>query len=204
MSKQQSNGQPEEQAAQLLSLVRAGQTAAFDALLTQYIPLIEHQLHGVCAKNPLITAEDREDLRQEAHLSFYRAVMNYDTEQHEVSFGLYAKICVENGLISALRKMRPGSLPLDMEALAAQPTQSGEDDPTRRLREQEDYEALCRVIARTLSPYENNIWQRYISGATAMEIATALGRDVRSVHNAIYRIRHKLRAAEGIDRTRRS
>jgi DNA-directed RNA polymerase specialized sigma24 family protein len=61
------------------------------------------------------------------------------------------------------------------------------------VREQEDYEMLCRTVACVLSPYENQIWQRYVAGATAAEIAARMGKDTRSVHNAIYRIRHKLR-----------
>ena len=185
---------------ELLDGARSGDRASFDALLSQYKPLIEHQLASLrCRPDTTILPEDEKDLRQEAYLAFYRAIMNYDMSQHEVSFGLYAKICVENGLISAMRKFRSPTVSLDRDAeelLFA----DDDSDPTRRLREEQDYEALCRVIARTLSPYENDIWQRYIAGATAQQIARQLGRDVRSIHNAIYRIRHKLRKVEDICR----
>jgi RNA polymerase sporulation-specific sigma factor len=179
--------------SRLLCAARKGDQQAFDELLTQYMPIIEHQLSGIRSKYSAVTIEDEKDLRQEAYLAFYRATASYDVTQHEVSFGLYAKICVENGLISALRKMKPSVLPLDMETLSAIPDWGKESDPTRRVREQEDYEALCRTIAGVLSPYENQIWQRYIAGATAARIAEQMGKDTRSVHNAIYRIRHKLR-----------
>ena len=193
-------GQDREAVLCLIGRVRRREAGAFDELLCRYEPMIEHQLSALCSRSPMLTEQDKEDLRQEAHVAFYRATVNYDIEQHEVSFGLYAKICVENGLAGVLRKLRPAHLPLDEEELALQSTQSGEDDPTRRLREKEDYEALCRVISRLLSPYENDIWQRYIAGNTAMEIAQQMGQDVRSVHNAIYRIRHKLRGAKEIHR----
>lgn len=179
--------------SRLLCAARKGDQQAFDELLTQYMPIIEHQLSGIRSKYSAVTIEDEKDLRQEAYLAFYRATASYDVTQHEVSFGLYAKICVENGLISALRKLRPFTVPLDMEMLSAVPDITTESDPTRRVREQEDYEALCRTIAGVLSPYENQIWQRYIAGATAARIAEQMGKDTRSVHNAIYRIRHKLR-----------
>lgn len=185
---------------ELLCSARKGDQQAFDALLTQYMPIIEHQLSGIRSRYNTVTSEDEKDLRQEAYLAFYRATASYDVTQHEVSFGLYAKICVENGLISALRKLRPSTLPLDMELLSAVPDIATESDPTRRVREQEDYEALCRTIAGVLSPYENQIWQRYIAGATASHIAEQMGKDTRSVHNAIYRIRHKLRRAIGQER----
>ena len=187
---------PAEQ-AELIRRARQGNGAAFDELLSQYTPLIEHQVAGARARSSGVLPEDEKDLRQEACLAFYRALLNYDLEQSEVSFGLYAKICIGNALVSAVRRMHPATTPLDVAALADLPADD-EGDPTRRLREREDYEALCRVIARTLSPYENNIWQRYIAGATVPQIAAAVGRDTRSIHNAIYRIRNKLRSADGV------
>lgn len=185
---------------ELMLLAREGDAQAFDTLLAQYMPMIEHRLLVARSHYTGMTAEDEQDLRQEAHLAFYRALLSYDVDQSEVSLGLYAKVCVENALTSALRKMSasiPSTVSLDPEELAALPAEDGAGDPTRRLREQEDYEALCRIIARTLSPYENNIWQRYIAGATVSEIARALGKDTRSIHNAIYRIRRKLRGVAG-------
>jgi len=178
----------------LLTLAKSGDQTAFDALLTQYTPLIEHRLQTVRTRRPDILPEDEKDLRQEAHLAFYRALLGYNVEQHDVSFGLYAKICIENALVSALRKIHPSSELLDYDTMITLPAGS-EEDPSQRLREQEDYEALCRRIARVLSPYENAIWQRYIAGMTAAQIAEQLGRDVRSIHNAIYRIRNKLRSS---------
>lgn len=189
------------QEKELMLRAREGDAQAFDALLSQYMPMIEHRLQIARSQHLALTAEDEQDLRQEAHLAFYRALLSFDMAQGEVSLGLYAKVCVEHALTSALRKMSalssPSLVAIDPEELAALPAEDGTGDPTRRLREQEDYEALCRVIARTLSPYENNIWQRYIAGATVAEIARALGKDTRSIHNAIYRIRRKLREVAG-------
>ena len=190
---------PNEPRPDTLHLAKQGDQSAFAALLAQYTPLIERQLMSARSRRPDILPEDEKDLRQEAYLAFYRALMSFDVSQGEVSFGLYAKICMENGLISALRKMRPSAESLDTDRMAELPAGS-EGDPTRRLREQEDYEALCRRIALVLSPYENTIWQRYVAGRTAGEIADELGRDHRSIHNAIYRIRHKLRGVEDLKR----
>jgi RNA polymerase sporulation-specific sigma factor len=185
---------------ELMLRAREGDAQAFDALLAQYMPMIEHRLQVARSQHAALTAEDEQDLRQVAHLAFYRALLSYDMAQGEVSLGLYAKVCVEHALTSVIRKMSassPSLVAIDPEELAALPAEDGTGDPTRRLREQEDYEALCRIIARTLSPYENNIWQHYIAGATVSEIASALGKDTRSIHNAIYRIRRKLRDVAG-------
>jgi RNA polymerase sporulation-specific sigma factor len=189
MSHESSFDTPETR--EFLLRAKAGDQTAFDALLAQYAPLIEHRLLCARARRSDILPEDEKDLRQEAHLAFFRALLNYNIEQQEVSFGLYAKICMENALVSALRKMH-ATESLDYATLVSLPAGTDED-PSRQLREQEDYEALCRRIARVLSPYENAIWQRYIAGMTAAQIAEQLGKDARSIHNAIYRIRHKLR-----------
>jgi RNA polymerase sporulation-specific sigma factor len=181
----------------LITQAKQGDADAFDILLTQYGPLIEHRIQTARARRPDILPEDEKDLRQEAHLAFYRALLSYNAEQQNVSFGLYAKICIENALISALRKLAPIADLLDYETMISLPADR-EEDPSLRLREQEDYEALSRRIARILSPFENRIWQRYIAGMTAPDIARQLKKDTRSIHNAIYRIRNKLRNASGI------
>ena len=80
--------------------------AAFPALLDEYRALIGAAVTRYGAD---LQATDREDLRQSALLAFYRAALNYDVAQSEVEFGLFAKICVENALISHLRRLRrPG------------------------------------------------------------------------------------------------
>ena len=181
----------------LITQAKQGDADAFDILLTQYGPLIEHRIQTARARRPDLLPEDEKDLRQEAHLAFYRALLSYNAEQQNVSFGLYAKICIENALISALRKLAPIADLLDYETMISLPADR-EEDPSLRLREQEDYEALSRRIARILSPFENRIWQRYIAGMTAPDIARQLKKDTRSIHNVIYRIRNKLRNASGI------
>lgn len=181
--------------ADLLTRARTGDQSAFAALLAQYSPMIEKQLSRTRADHPTLCDSDLEDLRQEAFLAFYRALLSFDPARGEVSFGLYAKICVENGLISACRKIRPSAEPLDDEALEDLCHAGDEDDPTRPLRDEETLRALSSVIERTLSPYENVIWCRYVAGETVPEIARSLGKDTRSVHNAVYRIRQKLRTA---------
>ena len=195
MSDEQHPNTPET--LSLIARAKQGDAEAFDVLLTQYGPLIEHRLQTARTRRPDILPEDEKDLRQEAHLAFYRALLSYNADQQNVSFGLYAKICVENALISALRKMTPLTELLDYETMVSLPADR-EEDPSLRLREQEDYEALSRRIARALSPFENAIWQRYIAGMTAPDIARQMGKDTRSIHNAIYRIRSKLRSVSGI------
>ena len=60
--------------------------------------------------------------------------------------------------------------------------------------ERERLEALYAVIRNNLSDFEYEVWQLYMSGRSAKEIADRLHTDQKSVSNAIYRIRKKLRS----------
>ena len=68
------------------------------------------------------------------------------------------------------------------------------EDPSVKILEQESLRSLYSVIRGNLSKFEYSIWQLYMSGRTARQIGNILGKDEKSVTNAIYRIRKKLRA----------
>lgn len=176
----------------LLSLIlkaQGGDQDAFESLLDRYTPLIDSMVRHLGSDG--FSLQDREDLRQEALVAFFRALMRYDTAQTEVQFGLYAKLCIKNALYSHLRrwKDRRNTLLLEDESLP----QQEETDLASRMVEEEKYLELSRMIHEALSEYENKIWWLYLSGRTAVEIADALQKDEKSVQNAIYRIRKKLR-----------
>jgi DNA-directed RNA polymerase specialized sigma24 family protein len=77
-------------------------------------------------------------------------------------------------------------MPLTVEELTV-------PDPARLVEEDERFDRLCRTVRGHLSDYENRVWWQYVTGVSVADIAEGLGRDERSVHNAIYRIRKKLR-----------
>ena len=85
---------------ELIGQVREGNQEAFARMLEMYRPLLDSAVARFC-KDELF----REDLYQEAVLVFYNAILNYDLENEGVEFGLYAKICVTNTLISQGRML---------------------------------------------------------------------------------------------------
>ena len=173
---------------ELIFRVRKGDDVAFSELLSRYTPLIEGSL--LRSLGDEFYGLYSEDLRQEACIALYRAVQSYDNTQAEVSFGLYAKMCLRNRLISYTRKLRrrESVLPLEVRIKT-------EEDVAQGVVAQEAYMELYRRIESVLSPYENHVWWLYLSGQTTGSIAAQLGKDERSVQNAIYRIRKKLRVA---------
>lgn len=185
----------------LLNAARAGDQSAYAALLERYAPMLESMVAKYAVQG--MSEADREDLRQEASVVFCSAVQTYDPTREGIEFGLYAKICVGHGLASALRvfrrQRRHGVLSLEGERLIEQsPELFGcEASATEALIDKERMEDLQLVIQRTLSGYESRVWWLYVSGMSTARIAQRLGKDEKSISNAIYRIRRKLRQVLG-------
>lgn len=179
--------------SQKLRDAQSGDQAAFEDLLDRYMPLIR-SLSARFSRSQERT-NDSEDLQQTAIIAFLHAVEQYDAERSgAASFGTYAAYCIKNAMISELRSIKKWdhTILLEDDELAA--AEDTEGDPASQIIEEEDYLALTESIRRALSPYENRIWWLYLSGRTAKEIAAQMNKDEKSVHNAIFRIRRKLRA----------
>ena len=181
---------PEKQLSALLQAAKSGNQQAFEDLLDLYAPLIDSMARQFV--NTLSMAFDREDLRQEAILCFFHALMHFDESKTTMPFGAYAKMCIRNGLISYWRSHK-GEQPILLEDGMLEAV-TKEENPAQTLIDQESFLSLYQLVRGELSDYENRIWWLYLSGLTAREIAEQLGKDEKSVQNAIYRIRRKLRA----------
>ncbi len=164
--------------------------SGFDLLMERYLPLIEKTVERF--SDVLVSDTDRDDLRQEALMSLYRAAMSFDLSQDKVSFGLYAQICMTNRMVSYVRayeKRRDEQiLPIDEQICS-------DETPISALEEEERVRCTYEVIRRVLSPFEYKVWCHYVGGSLVSEISALVRKDEKSVSNAISRIRRKLRAA---------
>ncbi len=182
---------PDPAVRSLVLQAQAGSREAYLALAAKYRPLLDSSVARFGASE--MTEQERRDLREEAERIFLGAISSFDTEQEAVDFGLYAKICLRNGLISewrhlqSLRRIVP--LPISEELSAHLTT----PDPAQEMMEDERFSQLCRTVRSHLSDFENRVWWQYVTGISVADIAAELDCDERAVHNAIYRIRKKLR-----------
>ena len=176
---------------ELIFRVRKGDDEAFSTLLSMYTPLIEGSL--IRSLGDELYALYSEDLRQEATMVFYNSILTYDVEQYEVEFGLYAKICITNALISQKRMLMKRSGERLSENDLGEFVGDATEDPSAIVMEEESLRALDSVIRGSLSELEYRIWRLYVSGKTATEIGVSVGKSSKAVNNAIYRIRKKLR-----------
>ena len=183
----------EEKVLMLIADVQSGDRSAFSDLLSMYRPLLYARISRF-----LPSDTERDELYQDASLALYRAALCYRKEAG-VTFGAFARVCVDNALVSAYRKASAarGVFSLDaMREAGDEPLLSDEaaPDPSHSLIEREEASGLYRMALSCLSGYEAQVFLSYIRGYAPQEIASALGRSEKSVANAIGRALSKLRA----------
>ena len=175
----------------LLLLAKEGDGDAFARLAEEYKPMLES---AVASYKADLCEQDVEELHQEALLAFHRAVQSYELLYGNVSFGLYAKICVGKALVSALRQFKKNSGVVVISLDEVEPSEFVSGDPADSVIERENAAALRSFIRENLSKYENSVWWMHYSGMSIDEIAESLGSNKKSVSNALARIKRKLRA----------
>ena len=184
----------EKEAVKVLVLAaQKGDQNAFAKLLDVYDPLISATVARF--KISGMSDADEEDLRQEAILAFYSALVAYDPNFSGVEFGLYAKVCICNRLVSQMRILKRhlsySIVSYDTEKLLEQLAST--EDPAARIVELESERSLLRLINDNLSKYEQKVFRMYVSGMSAAKMAEKLDSNEKSVNNAVYRIRKKLK-----------
>lgn len=196
---------PDDLIDDLITDAKKGIDEAYIKLHELYLPLIESMTAKYTAAGEF-SKEDEDDMRQEAELAFYRALISYNTSQNKVTFGLYAKICIGNGLISYLRKFGADkknvsedeskqTLSIDEFDEKIIPIYSDEGrSPLDYIIMNETASDISRIISDELTVYEKKVFNLYVQGRSAKEVALLVGRSEKSVSNAIYRIRAKIRS----------
>ena len=147
---QHTHGNNREQLYSRIQAVRAGDERAFAALLADYEPLIGAEVSRHATG---LGEQDAEDLRQCALIALYRAALNFDLSQCEVEFGLYAKICITNALISQLRIIKR----YRTESYDVCDVNDEGELPATRVMQEEAAAALYARVRSLLSPYENRV-----------------------------------------------
>ena len=170
----------------LCTLAASGDRIAEEVLVLRYNRLVR-----ICARPFFLTGGDSDDLIQEAMIGLLKAIREFDPER-DVSFRTFAELCIRNRIrsvvMAAVRdKHAPLNNSLPMEAVP-DVTFSPEDSLLDR---EADNERLYQ-LKQQLSPLEQHILSLYLSGLTYGEIGAELNRPVKSIDNAIQRIRRKV------------
>lgn len=184
----------------LVEIIKNGDKKALDYLLNKYKDIVTMK-----ANRFFIIGAERDDMIQEGFWGLYKAIQSFNPEKQN-SFKTFANLCVERQLITVLKTSnRQKNIPLnssfslnvsaydendDMSVLDVLDTKTVED-PLETIIKKEYYENVENQIDKNLSQFEKDVLNRYIKGQSYVDIASSLEAPVKSVDNAIQRIRKK-------------
>ncbi|MBQ6892920.1 MAG: sigma-70 family RNA polymerase sigma factor [Clostridia bacterium] len=174
---------------ELLLHIQNGSSGAFVKLSEKYAPLLESEVARYIGS---LSSADLEDLRQGALVSLYRAALAYRADGG-VTFGLFAKICIVNGIADTLRYIGKKTVDISMDDVTEDELGDGEYDPQDLMLDKEQFVQLRRKISLALSELELEIFELYLGGYSYAEIAEKIGKTVKSVDNALRRVKDKLK-----------
>ena len=188
---------------ELVEIIRSGDEQAFDYLINKYKELVNMKV----GKYFIIGAE-REDIVQEGLIGLFKAIKNYKPDMQN-SFKSFANMCIERQLITAIKssnrqKHMPLNSYLSLNLSAYDEDDSDSDtslidvfdassaeDPLDTLTKKEYFKFIEETIDKTLSNFEKKVLNQYINGKSYVQIAENLNTPVKSIDNAIQRIRKK-------------
>lgn len=182
---------------QLCALAAEGDRSAEEVLIARY-----HRMVRAITRPYFLTGGDRDDLLQEGMVGLMVAVREFDPDK-TASFRTFAEVCIRNRMFSALRaaareKHSPLNQSISMEtpffdsnSYASVSGHVSSINPEELLILRENAERDFVRINQQLSSLERKVLSLYLDGRTYGEIAEVLHKPVKSVENAVQRIRRK-------------
>ena len=182
--------------------VQKGNKQALSYLMDKYKELVNIKV----SKYFMIGAE-RDDIVQEGLIGLFKAIKTFNKEKNN-SFKSFANMCIERQLITAIKsstrqKHMPLNSYLSLNASAYDNEEEGGmelintldnktvEDPLETVMKKEYYEQIENSIEKSLSSFEKQVLDGYVKGYSYVTIAKKLDSPVKSVDNAIQRIRKK-------------
>ena len=186
---------------QLVEQVHQGNTDALDFLITKYRLFVKSK-----AKSYFLIGADKEDIVQEGMIGLYKAIRDFKGDKLS-SFRAFAELCITRQIITAIKTAtRQKHIPLNSYVSLDKPIYDEEsertlmdiiispvtNDPERIIINQEDYSRLEHKMGEVLSELELQVLSRYLAGQSYFEISGELNRHVKSIDNALQRVKRKL------------
>ena len=188
---------------ELLKLINKKDTDALDFLICKYKDLVNSKVNKY-----FIIGAEKEDIVQEGLIGLYKAIKDYKPDKQN-SFKTFANMCIERQLITAIKssnrqKHMPLNSYLSLNMTAFENEDGNNDtqivdvlentvieDPLDTITKKEYFSSVENVIDSSLSDFEKKVLNRYVQGESYVKIAERLDAPVKSVDNAIQRIRKK-------------
>ncbi len=173
---------------QLVEFINSGKYEYLQVLINRYMPYII----GVASRFNA-SGLDTDDFIQEGLVAIFSAVKAYNPEK--ASFKTFVSLCVERAMSSALARTIGSDkrIPVGLISPIDEVEVADNSDPEKLFIEKESYNDLAHTLKRDLSQFEYQVLSEFLSGKSYAQIAESLGVSVKSVDNALRRIRTKIK-----------
>ena len=186
---------------QIVKLAQDADGAALEYLLNKYKNFVRTK-----ARSYFLIGADHEDIVQEGMIGLYKAIRDYRAEKLS-SFRAFAELCVTRQIITAIKTAtRQKHIPLNSYISLNRPiyeedsdrtlldvmAEEGRSNPEDMIIDREDLSMIEGKIGQMLSDLEKEVLVRYMDGKSYVEIAGEMNRHVKSIDNALQRIKRKL------------
>lgn len=186
---------------QIVDLARDGQIAAQEYLIHKYKNFVRAK-----ARSYFLIGADREDIIQEGMIGLYKAIRDFRGDK-KASFRAFAELCITRQIITAIKTAtRQKHIPLNSYVSLNKPIYDEDSDrtlmdiiaggkitdPEELMISREEFEDIENKMGEILSSLEWQVLMYYLEGKSYQEIAEDLNRHVKSIDNALQRVKRKL------------
>ena len=185
---------------EIIEIAKQGDQEAIGYIMDKYKELVAMKVSRY-----FIVGAEKEDIFQEGMIGLYKAIKDFNKEKQN-SFKSFANLCVERQLITAIKTSnRQKHTPLNSYvSLNTSAYEEGDDteiievldkntveDPLDTVMKKEYYKLVEDRMNETLSDFEKQVLHRYAKGESYVKISEKLNAPIKSIDNAIQRIRKK-------------
>lgn len=186
---------------ELLEAVREGNSEALEYLINKYKNFVRAK-----ARSYFLIGADREDIVQEGMIGLYKSIRDFRGDKL-ASFKAFAELCITRQIITAIKTAtRQKHIPLNSYVSLDKPIYDEDSDrtlldvicgpkvtdPEELMINKEEFNGLEDKMSEILSDLERRVLMLYLDGRSYQEIAVDLDRHVKSIDNALQRVKRKL------------
>ena len=186
---------------EVVGLARGGDDRASEFLIKKYKNFVRAK-----ARSYFLIGADREDIIQEGMIGLFKAIRDFRPDKI-ASFRSFAELCITRQIITAIKTAtRQKHIPLNSYVSLNKPIYDEESertlmdvlagarilDPEELVISREEVHSIEMKIGEVLSELEQEVLSDYLQGKSYQEIAEHLDRHVKSIDNALQRVKRKL------------
>jgi len=186
---------------EVVEFAREGDESALEYLINKYRNFVRAK-----ARSYFLIGADREDIIQEGMIGLYKAIRDFRTDKLS-SFRAFAELCITRQIITAIKTAtRQKHIPLNSYVSLNKPIYDEDSDrtlldvlsgsritdPEELIISREEFDDIEEKMGEILSSLEWKVLMSYLEGKSYQEIAEELERHVKSIDNALQRVKRKL------------